>query len=241
MVLAERILLGCSLCLTLLVLAGLAARRLYRLSYGFTAYLLAVAVSETLIFIWPHRFFTWSFWLAKETAYGLVKLVLALELTFLAYQAFPSAHRTARRVILAVLLLVLALVVIGVPYAADFPTLARELLRRLAEGTALVFAAAWGLVLWYRLPLHRLHRAILRGLVPYLLVFAAARSVTLALGWDVRKAVNLADAGAYVALLAYWAWEVWRRGPEEPEFLRTLQPWRARVRRAAPGPFSGGS
>jgi hypothetical protein len=229
MVLAERVLLGCALCLTFAVLAGLRVRRLYRLSYGFTAYLLAVAVSETLIFVWPGRFFTWSFWLTKETVYGLCKLVLALELTFLAYQAFPSAHHTARRVILAVLVLVLALLVIGIPHGADLPTLARELLRRLAEGTALVFAAAWGLVLWYRLPLHRLHRAIMRGLVPYLLLFAAARSITLALGWDVRQTVNLADAAAYVVLLAYWAWEVWRRGPPEPAFLRSLQPWRARV------------
>ena len=229
MALAERILLGCSLCLTCAVLSGLVARRLYRLSYGFTAYLAAVALSETLIFLWPARFFTWNFWLVKETTYGLCKLALALELTFLAYQAFPSAHHTARRVILLVLLLVLALVLVGVPEGSDFPTLARELLRRLAEGTALVFTAVWGLVLWYRLPLHRLHRAILRGLVPYLLVFAAARSLTLALGWNVRTTVNLADAGTYVLLLAYWAWEVWRRAPAEPEFLRALQPWRARV------------
>jgi hypothetical protein len=229
MALAERILHGCALCLTYAVLAGLLTRRLYRLSYGFTVYLAAVALGETLIFLWPSLFFTWNFWLTKETAYGVCKLALALELTFLAYQAFPSAHLTARRVILLVLVLVLALVVVGVPHAADFPTLARELLRRLAEGTALVFTAVWGLVLWYRLPLHRLHRAILRGLVPYLLVFAAARSLSLALGWNVRTAVSLADAGTYVALLAYWAWEVWRRPPEEPEFLRALQPWRARV------------
>src|SRR5687767_6364323 len=76
---AERVLLGCSLCLTFAVLAGLATRRLYRLSYSFTVYLLAVALSEALIFLWPARFFIWSFWLTKETLYGLCKLVLALE------------------------------------------------------------------------------------------------------------------------------------------------------------------
>ena len=65
--------------------------------------------------------------------------------------------------------------------------------------------------------------------MPYLLIFAGARSLTLSFGWNVRPAVNLADGTFYAAVLAYWAWEVWRRPPDEPDFLRTLQPWRARL------------
>jgi hypothetical protein len=134
-----------------------------------------------------------------------------------------------RRLLLGVMLGLLALLTIGIPYGQDLPTLARELLRRLAHGSVLGYFATWALVLWYRIPLHRLHRAIFRGLVPYQLIFATARSLTLAFGWDIREAVNLADQAAYSLMLAYWAWEVWRRPPDEPPFLRTLQPWRARL------------
>lgn len=227
--LVERALLATALALEAAVLAGLARRRLYRLCYSFAAYMLTVLAAELLIFIWPGRFFTWAFWLGKETSYAILKLAIALEIAALAYQEFPAARRAVARFILAALVLMLALLVIGVPYNAEFPTLARELLRRTANGTAYVFLAVWGLVLWYRLPLHRLHRAILRGLVPYLLIFTGARSLTLAFGWDIRRSVNLADASAYVLVLAYWAWEVWRRPPDEPPFLRQLQPWRARL------------
>jgi hypothetical protein len=85
-------------------------------------------------------------------------------------------------------------------------------------------------VLWYRLPLHRLHRAILRGLVPYLLIFSAANTLTLVFGWHVREEVNLADGAAWNLMLAYWCWEVWRRPPGgDSDFMRRLQPWRARI------------
>jgi hypothetical protein len=225
----ERVLHAIALGFEAVVLTGLVTRKLYRLCYSFAGYMAAVLTAETMIFLWPARFFTWYFWLTKETTYAALKLAIALEIAALAYQAFPAARRAVGRLILAALLLVLAMLTIGVNYGADFPTLARELLRRVANGTAYVFLAVWGLVLWYRLPLHRLHRAILRGLVPYLLIFTGARSLTLAFGWDIRRPVNQADAVCYVVMLAYWAWEVWRRPPSEPEFFTELQPWRARL------------
>lgn len=226
---AERVLSSVHVCLLALIVAGLLWRRLFRLCYSFAAYAATVLVVEALILVWPHRFFVWSVFIAKEIVYGALKLALLLEITALTYQSFPSARAAVRRLLLCVMLAILAMLLIGVPAGLDFPDLVREKTRRLANGTALGFFATWALVLWYRLPLHRLHRAILRGLAPYLLIFAGARSLTLAFGWNVRQAVNLADGTSYAVVLAYWAWEIWRRPPEEPDFLRTLQPWRARL------------
>jgi hypothetical protein len=227
MSLAERAPFLVSFVLLPALLFGLFVRRLHRVCYSFPAWLLAVFAGDVLMFCWPERFYTWGFWMAKETVYALLKLAIAMEITTRACQAFPSARATARQVMLAVLLALLAFVLVGVRYDVALHDLAREVQRRVANGVALVFCAAWAVVLYYRLPLHRLHRAILRGLVPYLLVFAAASTFTLVFGWDVRRAVNVAEAACWNLMLAYWCWEVWRRPPGgESEFMRRLQPWR---------------
>jgi hypothetical protein len=225
----QRALLGLSVTLLTIVLAGLFRRRLYRFCYTFPAYLLAVWLGDVLQLVAPEIFYVWWFYATKEPLYAVLKLVVALEITALAYQAFPAAHAAARRAILAVLVALLPLLTIGVPYGPDFPTLVREFQKRLTFGTILVFCATWALVLWYHLPLHRLHRAIIRGLVPYMLVFAAANELTLTFGWNIRDAVNTADALAWNLMLAYWAWEVWRTPPAEPPFLQKLQRWRGRT------------
>jgi hypothetical protein len=177
----------------------------------------------------PDDFYVMWFYQATETVYVVLKLAVALEITALAYQAFPAAHAAARRAILAVLVALLLLVTVSVPYGSDFPTLVLELTKRLTFGTILVFCATWALVLWYHLPLHRLHRAIIRGLVPYMLVFAAVNALMLTFGWNIRDAVSTADAVAWNLMLAYWAWEAWRTPPAEPPFLQQLQRWRLRT------------
>jgi hypothetical protein len=107
-----------------------------------------------------------------------------------------------------------------------------ELQARLNNGAALVLAAVWALVLWYRIPLHWLHRAILRGLVPYLLVFTVVLQVLQSAGWDFRDQASHAAGLFYVALLSYWTWVVWSSEPAPggpPELLARLQPWRGRL------------
>ena len=227
MSLAERAPFLVSFVLLPALLLGLFVHRLHRVCFSFPAWLLVVFTGDVLMFGWPERFYTWGFWMAKETVYALLKLAIAMEITARAFQAFPSARATVQRVMLAVLLALLAFVLVGVRYDVALHDLARELQRRVANGVALVFCAAWAVVLYYRLPLHRLHRAILRGLVPYLLVFSAASTFTLVFGWDLRRAVNVVEAACWNLMLAYWCWEVWRRPPGgDSDFMRRLQPWR---------------
>ena len=67
-----------SLALLATVLAGLFVRRLYRVCYSFPAWLAAVLAGDLLMFVWPARFYTWAFWMAKETAYAALKIAIAV-------------------------------------------------------------------------------------------------------------------------------------------------------------------
>ena len=67
-----------------------------------------------------------------------------------------------------------------------------------------------GYCLWYHLPLDSLHKAILIGLVPYLLVYSVMLRALFALGWERGGVFNRSAPLAYVALLCYWAYVAWR-------------------------------
>lgn len=210
------------------LLAGLAARRLYRVCYTFAAYVVAVTVFAAVIRFWPERFFQIDFYLFKEGAYGLLKLAMAIEIARRTFGAFPAAAARARTVLRAALI-VLSLWMAPVLINSDVRGLAQEALPRLANGTALLMAAVWALLLWFNLPLHPLHRAILRGLVPYLLLFTLLFSLLTRWGWTLRAWVSVLDSAAYDGLLVYWSWVAWRvppRPPADPELVRRLQPWR---------------
>jgi hypothetical protein len=211
------------------VLVGLVRKRLYRASRLLLAYLMVVWLGDALPVLWPEHFFVWTFWQLKETALGAVKLGIALEIAILAYGSFPRAAANVMRGLLVVLVIGLCAIVAATPHGAPVKELARQLLPRLANVTVLVFCVVWGMIIWYRIPLHFMHRALLRGFVPYLLVFAAARGLVISWGWQIVPFVNLADTIAYDLLLVYWAWEVWRTHEQEDPFLRTLQPWRAKL------------
>ena len=215
----------------LALLVGLVVNRLYRVGHVFTSYIAAIAVAEGLILGWPTRFYTWEFWLFKQTLFGVLRFGSALELVGYTFQAFPGAKATARQILLIGLGLILVALLAVPATSADLPALAQELQPRLANGTAFLFAGIWGLVLWYNLPVHPFHRAILRGLVPYLLVFTVGVRLVATLGWNVREEVNLADGVAWLLVVVYWTWVAWHPTPPggAPDVVRALQPWRDRL------------
>ena len=232
MPLGERLLGFATVLLISVILAGLTWKHLYRLCYFFPSYLFAVALGDFLMLTWPKRFYQWEFWQAKETLYALLKFGIALELAALTLQAFPGARARARLWALGMLSLTLLVLALNPAPGEDLADLAVELQPRLANGTALLFAVVWGAVIWYHIPLHRLHRAILRGFVPFLLTFTVLYRLLTTVGWDVHQAVNYGTGAAYVLMLLYWTWEVWRHEPisdVDPQLLRRLQPWRDRL------------
>jgi hypothetical protein len=220
--------------LLLLVLAGVLRNRLYRICRWLAPYLAAVATGDALILFWPDRCYNWNFWVLKETLYGALKLALATELAALIFSAFPGAAATARRASLLVLVGIGGMLLAARPAGVELYELAAELHPRLANGTAFLFLAVWLLALWYRVPTHRFHRAILAGLASYLLVFTVLLQFLASRGWEPRHLASYGDALGYLAMLAYWSWEAWRSEPAgraSPEILTRLQPWRDRLRR----------
>jgi len=223
-----------SILLIPVLLLGLQRRSLLRLCYAFPVYLTAVWLGEVAVRSSPERFYNWGFYVAKETLYGGLKLAIAVELAALAFGRFPGAAATARRALLAGLLVTAGTLLLGPPVTRPgLAGIAFTLQPRLANGTVLLLLIVWILVLWYHVPVHRLHRAIIRGLVPYMLLFGDG--VTLQLlgrsGWDVWRLVSFLNSSAYVTLLIYWTWEAWRR-VEEPKPSDAVDPllaWRARL------------
>jgi hypothetical protein len=102
---------------------------------------------------------------------------------------------------------------------------------RISNGSAGLFVLILVLSIWYRIPLHDLHRAIARGFAAYLVVAAVAFHILGQITWAERLS-NWLDVGTYLTVLCYWAWAAWRRedaAPVSEETLRRVQPWRDRL------------
>jgi hypothetical protein len=195
-------------------LAGLFVRRRQGLCVSFTVYLGAVLLSDTLVLLWPERFHFWSFWVLKESVHNLLKFGIALELTLRTFRAFPAARKTAAGLVLGVL--ALTWVSVGPPgpwKATRAEEMALNLQPYVLAGTLWLFIAISMLILWYRLPVAPLHKALLLGFVPYLLIFTVAMNLLKAYGGDVRVLAGYVKNVAYLALIAYWTRVAWRPAP----------------------------
>jgi hypothetical protein len=193
------------------LLAGMVWRLRVRQCLAFGAYVIAALLGNTLVWLWPSRFFTPEFWVAKQAVYDILKAAVALELAWRAFRAFPGALRTARLVLLAVLGLStasLAAVPIRSTYAVVW-----EWQPAVATAALWLLTATALMVVWYQVPLSGWHRGIMLGLAVYLLVFVTLLGLLKSRGWGLGTFVATAEATAYLALVAFWAWGAWRRDP----------------------------
>lgn len=190
------------------VLAGLAVRGRAHLCWSFAAYLVACLLGNSLSTLWPDRFHNPTFWVLKQGAYDALKMLVALELAWRAFAAFPGGLRTVRQVLVPLV----AGTTLGI--ALLTPT---SSYRTLWEWQPAVSTAAlWALtatalvVVWYHVPVHDWQRAIMLGLSTYLVVFVALLGLLERHGWALQRAVSATDTIAYVTLLWFWAWAAWK-------------------------------
>jgi len=206
----DRAQIGAAVILLCAILAGLVARRRAASCWSFVAYLAAVALAELLIVVWPERFFRQAFWILKENVHNLLKLAVALELMVRIFRRFPGAYVAARRAVVLVVAGLGALIWFSLPHGTDYVSVVGHLHPLVNDGTVWLLVALGGYCLWYHLPLDSLHKAILIGLVPYLLVYSVMQRAVVAVGWERGSLFNRTAPAAYLALLAYWAYVAWR-------------------------------
>jgi hypothetical protein len=231
---AQRVILAISNLFLIAALMGLWSRRRMRLVYAFPAYLIAVLVLSSLSGLWPDRFNTWSFYWFKQSIYVLLEMCLAVELTVRVFQAFPAAQRTAR----GALLLVLLVTVVATWTAPTGPPSERPqqqwadlvltLHPRIANGTAWLFGALFALILYYRLPLHPLHKAVAFGFMANLLLLTLGLDLVKRSDFGALTVVSYSSSLGYTLVVAYWAWAAWRRDPPPPappDVVDRIQPW----------------
>jgi hypothetical protein len=205
---------GYAVCVALAItLAGLLARGRVRQCWAFPLYVGGVLVTDLLMAGWPHRYYVASFYTVKQACLDVVKLLLAVELAYRTFRAFPGALQRAR-VVLAVVLAVTALALIGFPAGLSHEQMVTRYAPRIQMGTAWVLTATALLVTWYRLPVRPLHRAVAFGLTAYLFVFTTSWGLVPSGAVNAWRAwLNPMAGVCYAAVAAWWAVAAWR--PDE--------------------------
>jgi hypothetical protein len=218
---------GASALLTLAVLVLVLRVGAWRACRSFPVYLAAVSFPGLAFALFPSTF-TWDTWLAKETVQVGIKFAMATELAFLIFAGLPRARKAAEVVLALILAATLGLALSAGPHA-DAYDLAKGLLPLVNDGTAIAYCGILLLAAWYRVPMHPLHRAILRGLAPYLLAFSFTLHALERWGWDVHGDVaSYLNVVCYVVLLGYWFVAVRHAAADDPlpaEVMRELRPW----------------
>jgi len=193
----------------LALLAGILWRGRARLCWSFALYVMAMLLGNILVSLWPSRFYTPSFWVLKQGVYDALKMAIALELAFRAFDSFPGAMRTARAVILTLLgLSTLALAILTPP--SSYSTV-WDWQPGVATAALWLLTATALMVAWYQVPVHEWQRAIMLGLAPYLLVFVGLLGLLSRHGWMLKKKITTAETLAYLVLILFWTWAAWRQ------------------------------
>jgi hypothetical protein len=209
------------------LLAVVLYRRKHRYCYWFAAYVAAQASVSIVASLWPAIYGSWNDFADKETLYAALRILILAELAMLIFRTLPRARKRVHAVLLFTLLLLA--VVLQRPYDTSSPSVfAREITSRFSYVTAWGLIGLLLLVVWYRLPLHPFHKAILHGMLWLLLIYFGAVYSARAIG--AVTAGNIYNT-AQMVILALWICAAWASDPpwssDEAAVIRYLQPWRA--------------
>lgn len=205
------------------LLTALVSRKRYRACLSFLLYVVAVLIPSFLFTVWPVRFYTWENYFLRESVHNLLKFAIALELGYRTFRAFPAALIQARRIACAILALVAIIAIAGSSVEGRPSDLPVEWHARVLNGTIWLLTGIAVLILWYRLPVDPLHKAILVGFVPYLLLFSVGMRAVVEMGLEKSQLFHTIHAAAYVVLLAYWNRAAWAPAPVQTLAPRSVQ------------------
>lgn len=191
-------------------LVGSLARGRYRSWWFFSLYLATVLVADVLMLAAPARFHTPEFWGAKEIVIAGLRLAMACEVGVRTMRAFPGALATTQRVVLLILTVTLAAIATS-PSAVEYRSWVGELQPRVLNGSIWMLTAIAGVILFYRLPVKPFHKAILLSYLPYVLVFTILLSYLGSYGWSHGVFMQYVGQLAYMTLVAYWNYAIWRK------------------------------
>src|SRR6185436_8536238 len=167
----------------------------------FTIYVGGIRVFGVIYLFHP----TWETWMLQQVVTAALRFGVALELTYCIFGAFPAAAVTARRVMLIILAATAVTALASAPLDVTYTRMHAESIPRMASAGIWMLTALAGLVLWYRLPLAPLPRAILMGFAPYLLLFTILMSLLFeGASPRVRLWVGYLDPLAFFVLFNYW-------------------------------------
>lgn len=203
--------------LYLLTLAGLLVslgliftKGLHRKSWAFVANLVAVVVCGFLMVVWPGTFYTANFYATSRDLYAAFKLLVAVEVGYYVFRAFPRALSVARCGAFVVVAVTAGTVAGHSPWLGwSAWSLSRA---GMNAGTVWLFGGMALLVVWYNLPLDRWHATIVGGFTAYLVL----STVLLAREGLWRSYAAMLDP----VLAAWWAYSAWAfgRAPARLEF-----------------------
>ena len=222
----DRLILDAGMVAFPLVMGGLLVRGLYRTCWTFLPYLVAVWVGDIVVFAFP-KHHTWDFYLAKESVVSALRVLLAVELYERLFAGLPRARRIGNVPVLASLTLTLVLLWTS-GFKPDPVRSFQTLMPIASDGTTLILTTVLALATWFQVPAEPLHRAILRGLVAYLLVYTLGIHLFVAFGWASRPVLNRIMDVSYNILLLFWTLTVWQsrsEDPAPPAVVRRLRTW----------------
>ena len=196
----------------LVVLFGvLILRRHYQRAPFFTTYvggLIALAAFLALNY-------TWNGFMISAVATAALRFGVALELTRCIFGAFPAAATTARRVVFSILVVTAVICFAMISPSATYTRVHAEAVPRLGATGIWILTALAGLVLWYRLPLAPLPRAILLGYAPYLLVYTICMSLYFSPeAQPYRSLIGYVNSGSFMVVVGHWIWVAWGTAAE---------------------------
>jgi hypothetical protein len=199
----------------LVTASGLIARRRWRLSGFFAAYLGFCLITNPMWVWWPERFFHQWFYLFMQTGYDVLKFGIAIEVAWRTFRPFPGARFSALVIGLLVLgatALAAATVPIG-PDAWEWETVYLEFFPRIKAGTLWLMAVTLLLAHWYHVPIHAFRAGLLTSFVCYL-------GFVCGLHWlsgdgsgafvPYIKVLGAISGGLDLVLAGYWGYLAWR-------------------------------